>query len=197
MKGSMATACPTDRVFIGAFPDAGISRDIADLGWHLRDVHGLTGRPLKARHVHSTLWHIYDGFFAPPPELIDGVTRRLASVEMPAFRVSFNRAMSFRNGAFVLCGDDGVAGLEMLHEQLKSALIVERMALVASSFTPHVTLLRDRRFVPAHEIIPPIEWEVTEVVLVHSLLGRTTHRHRARVPLTRRCDAPRDQGQAV
>ena len=193
----MATACPTDRVFIGVFPDAGISRDIADVGWHLRDVHGLTGRPLQARHVHSTLWHIYDGFLSPPPELIDGVTRRFASVEMPAFRVSFSRAMSLRSGAFVLCGDEGVAGLEMLHEQLKAALIGEGMAHLASSFTPHVTLLRDRRFVPAHEIIPPIEWEVTEVVLVHSLLGRTTHRHLTRLPLTRRRDAPRDQGQGV
>ena len=182
----MEAARPTDRVFIGAFPDAGISRDIADLGWHLRDVHGLTGRPLQARHVHSTLWHFYDDFFAPPPELIEGVKQRLASIEMPAFRVSFNRAMSFSNGAYVLCGDDGVAGLEMLHEQLRSVLIVDGMRRLRSSFTPHVTLLRDQRFVPAHEIASPIEWDVTELVLVHSLLGRTTHRHLARLALTSR-----------
>jgi RNA 2',3'-cyclic 3'-phosphodiesterase len=31
--------------------------------------------------------------------------------------------------------------------------------------------------------VEPIEWTVTEFVLVHSLLGRTTHRVLARFPL--------------
>jgi 2'-5' RNA ligase len=52
----------------------------------------------------------------------------------------------------------------------------------ARPFTPHLTLLRDRHLVPEHDI-SPIEWEVREIVLVHSLLGRTVHRHLARVPL--------------
>ena len=46
-----------------------------------------------------------------------------------------------------------------------------------------MTLLRDAHRVPDHDI-EPIEWEVRDVVLVHSLLGKTTHRHLARVPLT-------------
>jgi 2'-5' RNA ligase len=33
------------------------------------------------------------------------------------------------------------------------------------------------------QAIEPIEWTVREIVLVHSLLGRTTHRHVARLPL--------------
>ena len=176
---------PTDRLFIGAFPDPATARDIADLGGHLKAVHRLGGRPLRAEHIHSTLWHVYDGFLAPPPALIDGLMNRLAAVDMAPFLVSLNRVMSFRNGAFVLFGDDGVAGLELLHERLKDVL-VDGLKGPPAHFKPHVTLLRDPRFVPEHQLAAPIEWEVRELVLVHSLLGRSEHRHLARLPLARR-----------
>jgi len=42
--------------------------------------------------------------------------------------------------------------------------------------------LRDRHRVE-EQFIEPIEWQVREVVLVHSLPGRTGHRHLARFPL--------------
>ncbi|HEY0300012.1 MAG TPA: hypothetical protein VGC36_01675, partial [Rhizomicrobium sp.] len=49
-------------------------------------------------------------------------------------------------------------------------------------FKPHVTLLRDSlRVAPAP--LAPIVWTVRDFVLVHSLLGRTTHIHLARWPL--------------
>ena len=99
---------------------------------------------------------------------------------MPSFRVAFDRAMSFRNGALVLSGDDSVIGLEVLQQRLSDVL--DGRPRPARSFTPHLTLLRDSQRVAAHPI-EPISWTVREVVLVHSLLGRTTHRHLARLPL--------------
>lgn len=102
---------------------------------------------------------------------------------MPAFRVSFDRAESF-NG--------GVLGLEILHEQLKVALRIKGKKFGRLGFTPHVTLLRDKHR-RLHSIpIEPIEWTVSEFVLVHSLLGKTTHRVLARFPLIR---LPSDQGR--
>jgi 2'-5' RNA ligase len=49
-------------------------------------------------------------------------------------------------------------------------------------FKPHVTLTRDdKRISP--KPIDPISWMVRDFVLIHSLLGKTTHIHLARWPL--------------
>jgi len=46
-------------------------------------------------------------------------------------------------------------------------------------FKPHITLTYDRvRVKPA--AIEPMAWHVREFVLVHSLLGKTTHNHLGR-----------------
>ena len=101
---------------------------------------------------------------------------------MPPFLASFDYVESFSGGALVLRGRDGVAGLEMLHAQLANVLRSKKVKLASSVFTPHVTLLRDRRLLPLKAVVP-IEWTVTQFVLVHSLLGKTIHRPLARFPL--------------
>ena len=170
---------PTDRLFFAVLPDADSAEDIADRARRLRMSHGLTGKPLQKEHFHVTLFHAGDGF-GFPTELVEVLAERAAKVVMPAFRVAFDRAMSFRNGALVLSGDDSVIGLEVLQQRLSDVL--DGRPRPARSFTPHLTLLRDSQRVAAHPI-EPISWTVREVVLVHSLLGRTTHRHLARLPL--------------
>ena len=61
------------------------------------------------------------------------------------------------------------------------------------TFVPHVTLLRDKRHLLPSMPVEPIEWKVTEFVLVHSLLGETTHRVLARFPLV--SPPPSDRGK--
>jgi len=146
----------------------------------LRLSHGLTGKPLDKEHFHVPLFHVGNDVCVPPPELVEILTERAARVVMPSFRVAFDRVMSFRNGALVLSGADSVIGLEVLQQRLSDAL--DGRPRPARPFTPHVTLLRDGQRVDAHPI-EPISWTVRDVVLVHSLLGRTTHRHLARLPL--------------
>jgi 2'-5' RNA ligase len=171
---------PTGRLFLAALPDAETAERIADLVRRLRIGHELTGRPLKTEHFRVTLHHVADDVGAPPPVLIDTILQRIAEVAMPPFRVAFDRVMSFRNGAFVLRGDDSTIGLEILQQRVSDAL--DGRPQLARPFTPHVTLLRDGRHVEAHEV-EPIAWTVRDVTLVHSLQGRTTHRHVARLPL--------------
>ena len=48
------------------------------------------------------------------------------------FRVSFDCVESFTGGALVLRGEDGVVGLELLHEKLKAVLGIKR----TSRFVP-------------------------------------------------------------
>ncbi len=171
----------TDRLFFAIYPDGDTAARIADLAWGYRDDNFLEGLPLRTQHFHSTLWHVGDDFFAPP-ELIDTLVQRAKLVEMPRFLVSFDYVESFSGGALVLRGQDGVAGLEMLHVQLATALGSASAKPAGSAFTPHVTLLRDRRLLSSKAVVP-IEWTVTHFVLVHSLLGKTIHRPLARFPL--------------
>lgn len=166
-----------DRLFLAALPDAATATRIAETARHLRISHGLAGKPLRPEHLHVTLHHIADARSAPPASVVDILKERVAAVSMPSFRVSFDRAESFRNGALVLRGDDGTIGLDILQQRLSDAL--DGQPGKARPFTPHVILLRDNYRVPEQRI-EPIEWTVREVVLVHSLLGRTTHRHLAR-----------------
>ncbi len=170
----------TDRLFFAVRPDAETAGEIAERTKLWRAEHGLTGRPIKPEHLHVTLFHVGDAAGAPPAELIDALAERAAGVAMPAFRVEFDRVMSFRNGAFVLGGDDSVIGLEVLQQRLSDAL--DDSARPARRFVPHVTLLRDSRHI-AEQAVERIGWTAREVVLVHSLLGQTTHRDLVRIPL--------------
>jgi RNA 2',3'-cyclic 3'-phosphodiesterase len=170
----------TDRLSFAVLPDAATAEDIADRARRLRLSHGLTGKPLQKEHFHVTLFHVGDAVCDPPTELVEMLTERAAKVVMPSFRVAFDRVMSFRNGALVLSGDDSVIGLEVLQQRLSDVL--DGRPRPARPFTPHLTLLRDSQRIAKHPI-EPISWTVREVMLVHSLLGRTTHRHLARLPL--------------
>jgi 2'-5' RNA ligase len=167
---------PTDRLFLAVLPDAETAMRIAETARHLRISHGLVGKPLRSEHFHVTLCGVEQGIGLSPAR-IRSVKERIARVVMPSFRVGFDRAESFRNGALVLRGDDGIIGLEVLQQRLSDAL--DGQPRKARRFTPHVTLLRDGYLVPEQRI-EPIEWTVRELVLIHSLVGRTTHRHIAR-----------------
>ncbi len=170
----------TDRLFFAVRPDPETAGEIAQRTGHWRAKHGLTGKPLKPEHLHVTLCHVGDATGTLSVELIEALAERAAAVAMPAFRVEFDRVMSFRNGAFVLCGDESVIGLEVLQQRLSDAL--DASPRPARRFVPHVTLLRDSRHI-AEQPIERIGWTAREVVLVHSLPGQTTHRDLVRMPL--------------
>jgi 2'-5' RNA ligase len=167
---------PTDRLFLAVLPDAETAMRIAETARHLRISHGLVGKPLRSENFHVTLCGVEQGIGLSPAR-IRSVKERIARVVMPSFRVGFDRAESFRNGALVLRGDEGTIGLEVLQQRLSDAL--DGQPRKARRFTPHVTLLRDGYLVPEQRI-EPIEWTVRDLVLIHSLVGRTTHRHIAR-----------------
>jgi RNA 2',3'-cyclic 3'-phosphodiesterase len=170
----------TDRLFFAVRPDPETAAKIAERTMRWRAAHGLTGKPLKPEHLHVTLFHVGDDDTPPPAELIDALAERAAQVAMPAFRVEFDRVMSFSGGAFVLGGDDHLIGLHVLQQRLSDAL--DASPAPARRFEPHVTLLRDNRRIAAQPI-EPISWTAREIVLVHSLLGQTIHRDVVRVPL--------------
>jgi len=150
---------PTGRLFLAVLPDPDTAERIAQTARHLRISHGLSGKPLRPDQLQITLCPVEDRPDLGPE-----------GVAMPAFRVCFDRAESFRNGALALRGDDTI-GLDVLQQRLSDALDGEPRQ--ARPFTPHVTLLRDGHRVPEQRI-EPIEWTVREVVLMRSQDGRST-----------------------
>ncbi len=103
----MTAARPTDRLFFAVLPDPATAVRIATLGETLRKEHGLGGKPILPQHLHITLWHVGDAFW--PPVERAGRQARCAAPPMSRCRrsrIAFDHAMSFRNGAFVLGGEE-------------------------------------------------------------------------------------------
>jgi 2'-5' RNA ligase len=170
----------TDRLFFAVLPDSETAAGIHEKAERWRREHGLTGRLLRPEHFHVTLHVAEEMAGVSLSGMIELLAERASTLAMPAFRIDFDRVLSFRNGAFVLSGEETTIGLQVLHQRLGDAL--DPTPRPARRFTPHLTLLRDGKHVAEHDV-DRIGWTAREVVLVHSLLGQTTHRHVARIPL--------------
>jgi 2'-5' RNA ligase len=183
--GNEKPAKRRDRLFLALFPPAPVAEQIASLSKDQRDSYGISKAPLRTERFHITLHHLGDhaGF---PPGLVETVKRAVATVKVAPFEVRVNKAVSFKRAAnrpFVLLADPALRGVWALHKALGFELVKAGLGRhVEKDFTPHVTMLYDDAVVPEHEV-PPISWRVTDFVLVHSLIGETTHIHLGRWPL--------------
>jgi 2'-5' RNA ligase len=175
-----ARLASTDRLFFAVLPDEETAAGIHERAERWRREHGLTGRLLRPDHFHVTLHVAEQEANISLSGMIELLAERASTLAMPSFRIDFDRVLSFKNGAFVLSGDETTIGLQVLHQRLGDAL--DPTPRPARRFTPHLTLLRDGKHIEERDV-EPIGWTAREVVLVHSLIGQTTHRHVARIPL--------------
>jgi RNA 2',3'-cyclic 3'-phosphodiesterase len=182
---------PTDRLFFALFPCEEAIPHIVKTSQQLRNEHGLTGKSLSNDRLHVTLHHVGDYAGGLPNGLVEAAQNVAATIAMPAFEVTFDRAMSFagrpRNRPFVMRGnekhDGGLAALMAFQKTIYLAMC--RVGLQGPranvKFAPHVTLMYDDQGVP-EQAIEPARWTAHDFVLVHSLLGQTKHIHLGRWP---------------
>lgn len=173
-----------ERIFLAALPDAATAKRIHSLAEKWKTEHGLTGNLILPEHLHVTLFHLGD-WAALPEEVVNLASGAASQVHVPVFDVAFKRAESFRNSTgvfpFVLTCDK--AQWSVLHEALRSELTRAGLGgATRGDFQPHVTLTYDPIRVKPHAI-EPITWMMTDFVLIHSVLGKTTHNHLGRWPL--------------
>ena len=113
--------------------------------------------------------------------VLEAAKSAAAAVDMPCFRIAFDRVQSFNGRGqvpIVLAGGDELVGLLMLRETL-----LDRLGQRAKpGFTHHLTFLYSDRDV-AEIRIAPISWIVREIVLMRSLPRTDSHIHRAHFPL--------------
>lgn len=97
---------------------------------------------------------------------------------MRPFTVSLNMVKNFhrKNGAplLVLCGDDGVLGLRILHNTLNIALTKTFGPGHSLPFEPHMTMSYNAMAIPDTPI-EPITFTIREFVLVISPVGQGRH----------------------
>src|SRR5690349_16201813 len=98
---------PAHRLFLAVFPDGETAARIAQTAHHLRISHGLMAKPAKPEQFHISLGCVDEGFGLAVHGM-ESVKERISSLVMPTFRVGLDRAESFKNGALVLRGEDGV-----------------------------------------------------------------------------------------
>jgi RNA 2',3'-cyclic 3'-phosphodiesterase len=193
--GAIPPLKPTDRLFFALFPSDEAIPQIVKTSHQLRDQHGLTGKSLSNDRLHVTLHHVGDYAGGLPHGLVEAAQKAAevvaAKIAMPAFDVTFDRAMSFagrpRNRPFVLRGnerqDGGLAALMAFQKTMYLAMC--RVGLQGpranAKFAPHVTLMYDDQGI-AEQAVEPVSWTAHDFVLVHSLLGQTKHVHLGRWP---------------
>jgi 2'-5' RNA ligase len=173
-----------ERIFFAALPDDKTAARIHALAERLKHENKFEGTLILSQHLHVTLFHLGD-WAALPEEIVKLAKSAAAQISLAPFGVTFRRAESFRNSTgiypFVLTDKD-TAQWHGLHTALGAALkSVGLGGATQGEFKPHVTLLRDKLRVPPSPV--EISWTVRDFVLVHSLLGKTTHIHLGRWPL--------------
>ncbi len=122
--------------------------------------------------LHVTLLSLFDLFYAKP-DWLPAVKAALDTFEAPAFPLAFDRienrkAVTLRTQA-PLAEARGVQAALVRH-------LLERKAPIMDGTTPapHVTINYHGDRLRAQKI-PAIGWTVTEIILMESVVGKTTH----------------------
>lgn len=171
-----------DGVFFAAMPAPAPAQELANFGETMAARLALPGRHRPTRVLHVSLFPI--GLYRTLSRgAIEFAMQAASTVKMSGFTVGFDRLMTFRHKVshpLVLCGGDGVIGLEALHKAVASALGLPD----DRNIEPHMTLLYGPR-----ELDPPVlleeavTWQVHEFVLVRSRYGESRYDILGRWPL--------------
>ena len=172
LPGFDSSQRPTDRLLFAVLPEKPAIARIEQLKHALRREHDLRGAVVDAEQLHITL-AILGEYWGVPPDLLAAATGAAAQIAQTVFRVRFDYVQTFRNRSrttgnypVVLCGDEGLIGLETLHQNLAGRLRNLGFKGISASLTPHVTMLYEPEPVPSRAVAA-VEWTVREFVLLH------------------------------
>jgi 2'-5' RNA ligase len=175
----------TERLFYALRPDAAAATRIHALTLQLCGAHGLKARPPAIERLHLTLCFLGDhaGMSAQQFAAADAAGRMLRP---GCFEIVFDHVECFGHQGvvpLVLIPQEGSPPLRELHDDLTARVAPTGLFdLDARPFRPHVTLLYAEKRIPAQRVTP-VSWEVEEVLLIRSHIGRGQHEVLGRYPL--------------
>lgn len=170
-----------DTIFAAIRLDESTARRAGEITRRAYEEHGLDGKPRPLGNLHITV--VYFGLYLSLGE--DGIERArracaLAAARLEPFEAQLDQLKTFqgrpwRPAPLVLVN----AGKHAPFQDCYRALFEEakELGLVQGNpprFTPHVTTAYSSKQL-APQFIEPITWEVTELVLIHSFVGRTKY----------------------
>ena len=166
---------PSDPVFLLLYPSKDAARQMVGLASRLGDRYSLRHQPTEQDRLHSTQYFV-DCFENVTPGRFAEIDQVVSRLTMPPFVACYDRAMKFgkTKGNLVLCGDEGITGVRMLHDELATAMRMIGFRYWERNFTPHITLNYGECAVPAQPV-EGISWIVDELFLVCSAYGRSKH----------------------
>lgn len=172
-------------LFLAVMPDPDTAARIDGMGGRLRSEMRVRSRLLRPERLHITL-HSLGGFAYLPEVIVSRACAAAATINVPAFGVTFDRVSSFngRSGSWplVLTGSTVADELLDFQRELGGALKAAGLRASRARFVPHLTLLYDKdRF--GQRAIVPITWTVREFVLIDSWIGKTHYDIKGRWPL--------------
>lgn len=137
--------------------------------------------PARGPHLlHVTLVSLFDLHYAPP-DWLGQVIAALDSFDGPAFPLAFDRIENRK--AVTLRTRDPLTQARAVQAALIRHLLERKAPLtLGTTPEPHVTInyAGDRL---GSQKIAPIGWTVDEIVLMESVVGKTTHVEHGRWPL--------------
>lgn len=157
------------RLFFALWPDDEVRRHIAATAVAVERTHAPGGRRLRRDRLHLTVQFIGD--FAPLPDgLVEAACGAASRIECEPFVLRLDRAGSFRGSRVWWLGCvDCPAGLQALWHALGRALHGAGVPVKAHpQFAPHVTIQRNVRRPLGPTPVAPIEWPVSDFVLIDS-----------------------------
>lgn len=175
LPGIAAPAPQTDRLFFALLPDVAAAQEILRCGQEIQRTYGLQSRLIETHRLHLSLHHL-GNHAGIPPSWVNVVRRAAAKVDLPAFDLCLDRALTF-TGRFreprqlpcVLTASSDL-GTPRLHRALGLAMRACGIPVPLGSFTPHVTMFYNRAVIE-ERAIEPIHFRVREFVIVHSRIG--------------------------
>ncbi len=171
----------TNRYFFAIYPDVAAQACLTQRARLCAERQGFRGPAVRPELLHITLHHLGD-HGETPAALLDKARQAGDGLRAAPFEVRLDLAGGFHQ-PFVLQGREGVEALKVFQKTLGEAMAWAGLGRwVEKTFTPHLTLFYGERG-PETFPIEPVTWTVQELVLVHSLIGQSTHRPLARWPL--------------
>jgi RNA 2',3'-cyclic 3'-phosphodiesterase len=178
LLGGRIAATEMHRLFFALMPGDDTRAQLAATAEALRASHsGLRARWINPSRYHATL-HFLGDHSALRPTLVDGAIAAADKIHADPFAWTLDNAASFRGREppCVVRGEEVPVPMQQLWQKLGHALaLAGQGSHLERNFTPHVTLAYSHGTMLEPAAIAPVTWQVTEFVLVHSVVGQGSY----------------------
>ena len=172
----------TDNLFFAILPDGDEAKRIRELGLEVGKLLGVRGKFRPMELLHITMCHVgtyRNGLREGHVKAAMRVGEEVAALSH-LVEVTFDRVGTFSGREdglpFVLRASEGNSGLHAIQKLLLTGLLKQGVRSNGNkSFDPHVTMACVKAAVDDLPI-QPIRWTASEVLLIHSLVGKSEYR---------------------